>query len=151
MAMEALSADGAGNQAVLHTLSATMGISQDQLRATLDAVKTGDSTKLPPEILDKALEMQRTTGVFNAPTHNVTVVEGRGATDGSLTAEDEGQNWLMLYRRVYLRKADIYFGPVFTVLVAMLFWAEVLPFGVALWTVPVAFVLCVHLVLVHGG
>lgn len=69
----------------------------------------------------------------------------------TLLEEEDRQNWLVMYRGIYLKDADAALGPVFVFFVACLFWARILPFAVALCVIPVMFLALVKIILIDGA
>lgn len=154
---------GQNAEAILQQVSAKMQITPEQLKATLEAVRTGDTSQVPQIVMEKALAhgmsmqaAQRTIAVqrseaMTAPgAHTHASSHVPNSSSAGLLDEEESQSWLSLYRSVYLRKADMFIGPVLTALAASLFWAQVLPFWVALWLMPSLMLLSVHFVLAKG-
>lgn len=110
---------------------------------------------LPAEVMHQAAHFHSLKGGALAPPFMAPSGSGgdapRRPDSGVLGAEEEGQDWLDLYRGAYLKHADVALGPVLTSCTALLFWAGILPFWVALWLMPVTLALLVRLVLVKGA
>jgi hypothetical protein len=164
-----------GNPEALDQVSKQMGISTDQLTTTLKALQSGNMAGVPDEVLNRAMNMEHamrsqahTNGNMAmalpmAPSGGGGGGQGRGAllppghghsysdpnsSSGGLLDDEEGQNWLVMYRGVYMRYADIVYGPTITLIAAVLFQSGLLSLGVALWLLPLLLVAGVRFVLV---
>lgn len=163
-----------GNPGALEQVSRKMGISPDQLTTTLRALQSGNMAGVPDEVLNRAKNMEGvmrdqlhthanmamalpmaqlpgSTGGKGRPLlppgqgHSYTETE---SSSGGLLDDEEGQNWLVMYRGIYMRYADIVYGPIITLLAAILFQAGLLSLGIALWLLPLILVAGVRFILV---
>jgi hypothetical protein len=131
-----------------------------QAAAAVEAASRGQQVAmqdLPPALVQRAAEFQRTTtagragAAMMAPPGAAEPAEKAGDDcERGLLQEEESQQWLSLYRVAYSKHADAALGPVFTALVAAMFWAGALPFWAAVLLLPPLLLAAVHLVLVKG-
>ncbi|KAL4534532.1 hypothetical protein Ndes2526A_g05423 [Nannochloris sp. 'desiccata'] len=163
-----------GNPGALEQVSKKMGISTADLTTTLQALQSGNMAGVPDEVLNRAMNMEHvmrsqlhtngnmamalpmvqlpgSTGGGGRPLlppghgHSYTETE---SSSGGLLDDEEGQNWLVMYRGVYMRYADIVYGPIITLIAAILFQSGVLSLGMALWLLPLMLVAGVRFILV---
>jgi DHHC palmitoyltransferase len=164
-----------GNPAALDQVSQKMGISTDQLTTTLQALQSGNMAGVPEEVLNRAMNMEHAirsqihtngnmamalpmgpggaSGSSSAgrpllpPGHGYSYSQAE-TSSGGLLDDEEGQNWLVMYRGVYMKYADIVYGPIITLIAAILFQSGLLSLGIALWLLPLMLVAGVRFVLV---
>jgi palmitoyltransferase len=162
------------NPGALEQVSKKMGISTDQLTTTLKALQSGNMAAVPDEVLNRAMNMEHvmrsqldTNGNMvtalpmaqlpgsTAGTGRPLLPPGHGhsyidteSSSGGLLDDEEGQNWLVMYRGIYMRYADIVYGPIITLLAAILFQSGLLSLGIALWLLPLILVAGVRFILV---
>ena len=159
-----------GNPEVLAQVAAKMGIGTDHLQQTLQALQTGNMSSVPPEVLQQAQmklqqqqqQQQQSSGV-SAPTNMMTAPGVGGhqhhhhhhlpssVSSGGLLDDEQGQNWLTMYRGVYMRHADIAYGPIFTTFVFLLFHLGALPLAVALPLLPLLMIAGVRVILIGAA
>ena len=58
---------------------------------------------------------------------------------------------LLRVHRAYLTRADAFYPPAFMALCVTLFWARLLPFWLALFLIPVAYVVGMHMIVMKGA
>ncbi len=160
------------NPEALDQVSKKMGISTDQLTTTLKALQSGNMAGVPDEVVNRAMDMEHvmrsqmeSNGNFlGLPPGSSSIGGGGGrsmlppghghsftdpsSSSGGLLDDEESQNWLVMYRGVYMRYADIVYGPVITTFAIVLFQSGLLSLGIALWLLPLLLVLGVKFILV---
>jgi hypothetical protein len=165
-AMQAL-ASGQHPQ-LLQQVSSKMGIQAAQLQQTAAAIAAGSDDAIPPDVVQRAMQMQWAMRNGAAAPSNAAGAAATaagmppnaadGAQQGSSAADaeallldgEEQQGCFDLYRRAYGRHLDYIFPPVYVAFASLVLSSGLLPFWVALFLVPACMVLGVQLVLVKG-
>ncbi|KAL4853541.1 Ankyrin-1 [Chlorella vulgaris] len=166
-AMQAL-ASGQHPQ-LLQQVSSKMGIQPAQLQQTAAAIAAGSDDAIPPDVVQRAMQMQWAMRNGAAAPSNAAAAAAAaagmppnaadGAQQGSSAADaeallldgEEQQGCFDLYRRAYGRHLDYIFPPVYVAFASLVLSSGLLPFWVALFLVPACMVLGVQLVLVKGA
>ena len=147
---------------LIELISSRMGMTPDQLKAmALNISENQDSIRNSLAMAG----LQYSNGTNNHHHHHhhqmtssdeeagVPLVSADQEEEGGEYGEEGGSSYVDLYKRAFFQYyADVIWPPIFTFILITLFWAGVLSFWLALFTVPFVFILGVHLV-VHklGG
>lgn len=106
----------------------------------------------PPDVI-QSLRMNGNAHTLGPPVGEDSqgALESQQSNVQRLLEDIEGNAWLKLYRRLYLRSCDAYFGPIFVAMYSALLWSGVIPLWVALWIIPLTFFLGVKYIIIHAA
>jgi palmitoyltransferase len=134
-------------------IGSAMGLTREQQADAADALAAAAAAggraapaTLSPESLQRALRM-RVALAGAAPAGASAQACGSAACGHTHAAAGAPPR----PRRTFLRNADAVLGPAYVALAAALFTARLLPFGLALWALPLGFGLAARLVLVRAA
>lgn len=132
---------------LLEEVGRRMNVPVEQLRSKLEAMEDGNT--IPQQVTDRLSAVNQQFSDLN-PMEFPTSVENKDSNTGAdLFEEERSQDVMYLYRKSFLSYSDVAFGPIFAAVASLFFWMNALSFMVAIWLLPLSFVVLSGLLLIR--
>ena len=132
---------------LLEEVGRRMNVPVEQLRSKLEAMEDGNT--LPQQVADRLSAVNQQFSDFN-PMEFPTSIENKDCNSGAdLFEEERSQDVMYLYRKSFLSYSDVAFGPIFVATAILFFWMNALSFMIAIWLLPLSFVVLSGLLLIR--